>query len=488
MRPLLSSYAPLSVTAGDPPYQQHDPMPFNDEFALDEYGQPIMNTEVYPLSAPNLWLFYEKYFEMCYPISNHPQFRQLFGTASTTSSQRTIAKDKTLQMDFLPFTAYMYNHDHPAYLKFHTVSARQYFLSFKNEFPDLLVSSPSPAPNIVQPEDPSYSYDPSSDSKLSPSPAPNIVQPEDPSYSYELSSDSQLSPSPAPNIVQPEDPSYSYDLSSDSQLSPSPAPNIDQSIDPPSSCDLSSDSQLSPSPAPNIVQSADTSHLDSLSPDSQLLLPTSPAPNIVSSSDFEDGISTTRLVVLADDLTILFRPTGIKNLSLKDRSGVMPHDFKLPPSPAPNIASSSDLDVSPLISMKDDTEIISVSTSTQVLALTYSSCILLQAFNLLPSPAPNIIGSIQFTNPVNSRSIFPYWEYWENTPSFSYSFDLLSYNAANWLQGILFSIMNQMNCLLFLNDKQGALHSPSSSLSFFFNVFTVVFTVRGDLSSQNPMG
>ena len=143
MRPLLSSSASSSVTAGDPPYQQHDPMPFNDEFALDEYGQPIMNTEVYPLSAPNLWLFYEKHFEMCNPISNHPQFRQLFGTASTTSSQRTVAKDKTLQMDFLPFTAYMYNHDHPAYLKFHTVSARQYFLSFENdEFPDLLVSSP----------------------------------------------------------------------------------------------------------------------------------------------------------------------------------------------------------------------------------------------------------------------------------------------------------------------------------------------------------
>ena len=65
MRPLLSSSASLSVTAGDPPYQQLDPMPFYDDDELDEYGQPWFDTTVHPLTAHNLWLFYERHYETC---------------------------------------------------------------------------------------------------------------------------------------------------------------------------------------------------------------------------------------------------------------------------------------------------------------------------------------------------------------------------------------------------------------------------------------
>jgi hypothetical protein len=315
---------------------------------------------------------------------------------------------------------------------------------------------------------PSFSNDLSFDPKLSPSPAPNIVQSEDPSSPNDLSSYSKLLPSPAPNIDKSDVHSSSGDVLSSSTLllPPSPAPNIDKSdvhSHSSSICDVLSASKLllPPSPAPNIDKSDVHSISGDVLPASKLLLPPSPAPNIVQSDDPSSSYD------LPSEFKFLPSPASDIPKSDVFRSSTVSSASKLLPSPAPNI---------------------SISTSPKSLALTDGSGTLFQIFKLLPSPAPNIIGSIHITNPVDTRSIFPYWEYWENKPPFSHSFDLRSYNTGNWFQGILVFILNHLKCLVFLDGPVHCTHHLHRFLSmilftssFFFNVFTT-FRRLGDIS------
>jgi hypothetical protein len=500
---MVSSPSSAPSTIGDPPYsnQASTPIPFmvNDLVELDEFGQPWMDTTIHPLNPTNLWLFYKKHYATCYPLNNHPQFCELFGTTITTLSQRTIAKDAVLPQDCLPFTAAMYHNDHPAYLQFQDVSKCQYLLSrltpfshdlhenrqnfaairqeLKKDFVEsrqdsvpmttiehgdltsdsnqLQSSYPnevffdsmlllSPTPNIDKSDHSSSSHVPS-DSKLLllPSPAPNIAK-SDPYYDLPLESKLLLPPSPAPNIDKSDPHSSSGDVLSASKLllPPSPAPNIDKSTDPTtSSSDMPSDSQLllPPSPAPNIIQQSDTpsSSCDLLSY-SKLLLPTSPAPNIVQ-YDPADG-------------------SGILTLQI----------LQLPPPPAPNILPRSDLEVDkdfwlalshpPTI---DTNDIFSPFDGAHE---SFSSWL---DTNFFLSFATSRIAyvSLQLLAANGKSYMFPYWEYWDQAASFSHSFDLLSYKAANWLQGILVSILNQMKCLMFLDGPAPCTHHLHSFLS-----------------------
>ena len=421
---LVSSPLPAQSTTGDPPYpnQANTPMPFmaNDVVELDEFGQPWMDTTVHPLNPTNLWLFYQEHYVTCCPLSNHPQFCELFGTTITTLSQRTIAKDAVLQQDCLPFTAELFHNDYPAHLKFQDVSKCQYTLSRMDPLSHDLHENRQHFAAICQ--DIHHDYAARREESVTMTTISQVDVPSDsnklhPSYPREVLFASTLLLSPAPNIDK-SDPTPSSDTSCDSKLLllPSPAPNIDKFDPHSSSGDVFSASTLllPPSPAPNIAKPTDPTISSSDMPlDSQLLLLSpSPAPNIIQQSD---------------------TPSSSCHLS---------SDSQLSPSPAPNIDSSSDLDVSPLISMKDDTEIILVSTSTKGLALTDDSGIWTIQILKLPS-APNFWLTISPSPHIDT--VFPYWEYWEVT-LLDYV-DLLSNKAAHLSQGILVSILDQLKVL-----------------------------------------
>jgi hypothetical protein len=229
-------------------------------------------------------------------------------------------------------------------------------------------------------------------------------------------------------------------------------------------------------------------------------------------------------LLLEDDLEIISRSAGIHGLAINDGPGslLLLEDFKLPPSPDPNIVKSYDIEKSNLsttLLLEDDIEIISMLTGTcfalEDLALADGLGILtLQILHLPPPSAPNILPSsdlevdkdfwltqsppptidtndtfspfddeheslsfwldtdfflsfatsrIDYVSPqflgVNGKShMFPYWEYWDQAASFSHSFDLLSYNAVHWFQGILVSMLNQMKCLMFLDGPAPCTH------------------------------
>jgi hypothetical protein len=224
-------------------------------------------------------------------------------------------------------------------------------------------------------------------------------------------------------------------------------PTIDKFDPSSSSIDVSSDSKLLllPSPAPNIDKSNHTSSSDIMSSDSKLLLMPSPAPNIdksnhTSSSDMSSDSKLLLLLSPAPNIVQSDDPSSSSDLS---------SDSKLLPSPAPNITTS-------------DPSYFSDALSAFTLCL-----------------PPSLFFEVD--------TIFPYWEYWEDT--LLDSFDLLSYNAASCLQGILVSILNQLKCIMFLDGPAPCTHhlhriSFDDSLfssSFFFNVFTT-FRRLGDIS------
>ena len=89
---------------------------YNQPF-LDSYGQYEMDTNQFQLNKENLFRFFEKYYDFCCPVSNHPQFRQLFGTSNTTTYlERTVQKDVSKRDDI--FEELLRVEDYPAYLTF----------------------------------------------------------------------------------------------------------------------------------------------------------------------------------------------------------------------------------------------------------------------------------------------------------------------------------------------------------------------------------
>ena len=83
----------------------------------DPYGQYEMDTRQCDLNKENLFRFYEEHYNFCFPVSNHPQFRELFRTNSTTThSERTVKRYTDKSDD--SFAELLRRDDYPAYCMF----------------------------------------------------------------------------------------------------------------------------------------------------------------------------------------------------------------------------------------------------------------------------------------------------------------------------------------------------------------------------------
>jgi hypothetical protein len=84
---------------------------------LDPYGQYEMDTRQCDLNENNLFRFYEEHYNFCFPVSNHPQFRELFRTNSTTTHSERTVKRYTDKSDN-SFGELLRRDDYPAYCMF----------------------------------------------------------------------------------------------------------------------------------------------------------------------------------------------------------------------------------------------------------------------------------------------------------------------------------------------------------------------------------